>query len=385
MGRRRHATSRIEPTLDGLSSTIEAAIAASGGGASQISTLTLPESPTEGQSVSVLADTETVIPEGITWDSGGEPTVTGRLLITFVWSGVDWVGTYGVAIPPLPDAEAPTTPTGLTAAASGATSVLLEWSASTDNVAVSGYEYRVDGGTAVDAGAGLSESVTGLTAETEYDFEVRAYDAAGNRSGWSTVATETTDPGVEVMDSFNRANNASTLGTADTGQTWTYANSTWGISSNHATMTVGNLVRGHASVEVGSADMLVTATVYGTALQDAFPWVVARYVDPDNCYAVQTGQETATGRTKLVRRIGAAQDALATILDEASFPDGTVVGLSTVEEGGGTRIIVTADGVEVANYLDSTSGRPAGTKAGLFGYKANASTYFDSFSADVIA
>ena len=93
------------------------------------------------------------------------------------------------------DVVAPTTPTGLTATAASSTSVNLAWTASTDAVGVTGYEYRIDGGTAVDAGAGVAETVTGLTASTEYDFEVRAYDAAGNRSGWSSVATETTDAG----------------------------------------------------------------------------------------------------------------------------------------------------------------------------------------------
>lgn len=91
-----------------------------------------------------------------------------------------------------PDVESPTTPTGFSATPAGATTVNLSWSASTDNVAVTGYEYRIDGGSAVDAGAGTTEAVTGLTAATEYDFEVRAYDAAGNKSDWSTVATATT-------------------------------------------------------------------------------------------------------------------------------------------------------------------------------------------------
>ncbi len=97
-----------------------------------------------------------------------------------------------------PDVTAPTTPTGLSATATGSTSVNLAWTASTDAVGVTGYEYRIDGGTAVDAGAGVTEAVSGLTGSTEYDFEVRAYDAAGNRSGWSTVATETTDAAADV-------------------------------------------------------------------------------------------------------------------------------------------------------------------------------------------
>jgi chitodextrinase len=94
-----------------------------------------------------------------------------------------------------PDVTAPSTPTNLVATPTGDTTVSLSWTASTDNVAVTGYEYRVDGGSAVDAGAGTSESVSGLTAATTYTFEVRAYDAAGNRSGWSASDDATTTGG----------------------------------------------------------------------------------------------------------------------------------------------------------------------------------------------
>ena len=37
-----------------------------------------------------------------------------------------------------------------------------------------------------------------------------------------------------VTDSFNRADNASTMGNTDTGQTWVPNSGTWGISSNRA-------------------------------------------------------------------------------------------------------------------------------------------------------
>lgn len=99
---------------------------------------------------------------------------------------------------PPADSTAPTVPANLTATATGTTTVSLSWTASTDAVGVTGYEYRIDGGTAVDAGTGTTETVTGLTPATEYDFEVRAYDAAGNRSAWSTVATETTSAVVDT-------------------------------------------------------------------------------------------------------------------------------------------------------------------------------------------
>lgn len=54
-------------------------------------------------------------------------------------------------------------------------------------MSIAGYEYRKDGGSPVDVGNVLSKLVTGLTADTDYAFEVRAYDHGGNRSPWATA------------------------------------------------------------------------------------------------------------------------------------------------------------------------------------------------------
>jgi chitodextrinase len=91
-----------------------------------------------------------------------------------------------------PDETPPTVPQGLGAGGVTETGFVLSWDASTDNVGVNGYEVRLDG---VSQGttAGLNWNFSGLTAETDYDLEVRALDAAGNASGWSTVLTVTTE------------------------------------------------------------------------------------------------------------------------------------------------------------------------------------------------
>lgn len=55
-----------------------------------------------------------------------------------------------------------------------------------------GYEYRINGGTPVDAGDVLSIPVTGLSPNTSYDFEVRKRDNDGNYSAWSPIYTIST-------------------------------------------------------------------------------------------------------------------------------------------------------------------------------------------------
>jgi chitodextrinase len=89
------------------------------------------------------------------------------------------------------DTQAPTVPTGLSASNVTSSSFTLTWTASTDNVGVTGYDvYR--GTTLVGSPTTTSFSVTGLSASTAYSMTVRAKDAAGNVSAASTALSVTT-------------------------------------------------------------------------------------------------------------------------------------------------------------------------------------------------
>jgi chitodextrinase len=99
---------------------------------------------------------------------------------------------------PAPDIVAPTTPTGLTAAAVGTSQINLSWGASSDIVGVTGYRVeRCQGAGCTTFGqvltpTGTSVSDIGLTAGTSYSYRVRATDAAGNLSDYSISASATT-------------------------------------------------------------------------------------------------------------------------------------------------------------------------------------------------
>jgi hypothetical protein len=58
-----------------------------------------------------------------------------------------------------------------------------------------GYEYRINGGSAVDGGDNKTIVVPSLTSSTSYNFETRKRDALGNVSAWSAVASGTTSSG----------------------------------------------------------------------------------------------------------------------------------------------------------------------------------------------
>jgi fibronectin type 3 domain-containing protein len=87
----------------------------------------------------------------------------------------------------VPDTVAPATPANFKGVA-GAKKVTLSWTASTDNVAVTGYEiWR--GTTRLGTTTGLTFTNTGLTTGSSYNYKVRAYDAKGNFSPYTAVIT----------------------------------------------------------------------------------------------------------------------------------------------------------------------------------------------------
>ncbi|WP_019632998.1 fibronectin type III domain-containing protein [Actinomadura atramentaria] len=92
------------------------------------------------------------------------------------------------------DTVAPSTPQGVTGTATSS-SVALSWTASTDNVGVTGYEVYDGSGNKVADVTGTSATVSGLKASTQYTFTVKAKDAAGNLSEASAPFQVTTQAG----------------------------------------------------------------------------------------------------------------------------------------------------------------------------------------------
>jgi len=90
-----------------------------------------------------------------------------------------------------PDVTAPSAPTGLTATPISSSQINLSWTASTDNVGVTGYQVFRDG-VQIATTTATNYSSTGLVPSTPYAFTVKAFDAANNVSGPSATANATT-------------------------------------------------------------------------------------------------------------------------------------------------------------------------------------------------
>lgn len=96
------------------------------------------------------------------------------------------------------DTTPPTAPSSLSATAMSASRIDLSWTASTDAVGVTNYlvERALGAGSFAQIGtsATTTYSDTGLAESTTYRYQVRATDAAGNLSAYSSIVTQTTLP-----------------------------------------------------------------------------------------------------------------------------------------------------------------------------------------------
>jgi poly(hydroxyalkanoate) depolymerase family esterase len=152
-----------------------------------------------------------------------------------------------------PDTQAPSTPMGLASPSKTSSSVSLGWSASTDNVAVTGYD--VYNGTALATSvAGTSATVTGLAANTTYSFTVRARDAAGNVSARSAALAVTTS--AAVVDIVPPTAPGTPVASNVTSSSLTL---TWGASTDNVGVVGYDVFQ-----RTGSGDVKVASTT-GTA------------------------------------------------------------------------------------------------------------------------
>jgi chitodextrinase len=135
-----------------------------------------------------------------------DPTVSSGISYSYQVRATDAAGNLGPysnvasATTPAPDTQPATAPSGLTATGVSNAQINLSWTASTDNVAVTGYLIeRCTGSGCLNftqvgttTGTGTTYSDSGLATSTTYSYQIRATDAAGNLSGYSNVASGTT-------------------------------------------------------------------------------------------------------------------------------------------------------------------------------------------------
>jgi len=121
------------------------------------------------------------------------PFIDNPYLATVIWGGPaaqnTWPDTFSGGS--TSDTVAPSTPTNLAVGTVTSNSVSLSWTASTDNIGVSGYDIYVDNVFKMNVST-TAGTVSGLNSSTTYSFYVVARDAAGNKSNNSDTVQGTT-------------------------------------------------------------------------------------------------------------------------------------------------------------------------------------------------
>jgi chitodextrinase len=180
-----------------------------------------------------------------------------------------------VRVPPATtggDTTPPSAPANLAASGTTSTSTNLSWTASTDNVGVTGYDIMrapgASGGTfaVVGTSATTSFSNTGLTANTTYRYQVQARDAAGNVSPVSNTVQVTTSGGITTGACSATPTVQTQWGTGYVIQPVTVTNtSTSTITSWTVTFTLpaGHALTGSWNATVTTSGQIVTAKSVG--------------------------------------------------------------------------------------------------------------------------
>ena len=164
------------------------------------------------------------------------------------------------------DTQAPTTPTNLASSNITSTGFTLSWTASTDNVGITGYDIYKDG-LLYSSATATSATITGLSASTTYSFTVKAKDAAGNVSSASTTLSVSTPAAADTQAPTTPANLASSNVTS-TGFTLS-----WTASTDNVGVTGYDVFQN--STKINTADVTSTSfAVTGLSASTTYSFTV---------------------------------------------------------------------------------------------------------------
>jgi hypothetical protein len=221
------------------------------------------------------------------------------------------------------DRVAPTAPGNLVATAIGSSQIDLTWTASRDDVGVTGYRIercREIGCTAfaevaAPAGTNTTYSDTGLTGAASYSYRVRATDAAGNLSEYSAVASATTQsPDSEPPSAPGALTAAAVSGTE--------IDLSWGAATDNVGVTGYRVERcqGAGCTAFTKFGTLIAGTTFadtGLATNTSYSYIVRAQDAAGNMgvYSNVAGAITLSTNPNLVAAYSFAEGAGTTVAD----------------------------------------------------------------------
>jgi hypothetical protein len=231
------------------------------------------------------------------------------------------------------DTTPPSAPSGLAVATVSSSQINLSWTASTDDVAVTGYNVeRCSGSGCVNfvevfTPSGVSQNDTGLSASTLYRYRVRAHDAAGNLSSYSSIGETTTSAAPGSLPSF-------------------FLTST---STGTKPFAIGHGFK-RGDIPAGNVCLSADAVDFQCTIKNAWP-------DGSAKFAIVSGRAALTANISKTINITAGADPGGTALTETDL---TNTGLTASTQFGATCTVNLASLIGVASTFSGgrwTSGR----------------------------
>lgn len=253
------------------------------------------------------------------------------------------------------DVEAPTVPLNVVAFNETASSVSLSWSASTDNVGVTGYAIYQDNVFILTV-VGTSANITGLSAETTYSFAVTALDEANNESAQSNSVTATTlaVPVYCASETFanipaNESSYATRTWTGDNGLQWTATDARTDQTLNSRAITIRNGTLTTPEVGNGIANLTVTTQLVFTGSASNFNLLV-------NDVFIDVIPYSATAQTTTISGINVAGNVTIKLVQNSGSNRVSIDDLSWTCFGGATDTEAPSDITDLsASNIQSTS------------------------------
>ncbi len=196
------------------------------------------------------------------------PFIDNPYLATLIWGGTAAEDIWGVFGGGSSDTQAPSVPMNISVSNETSSTIDLDWTASTDNTVVTGYDIYADG-IYNSFSATNSVIINGLTASTTYSFTVLAKDAANNMSAQSSAVNGTTLAGggsggpACLTETFGnipagQSNYATRTWTGDGGGTWsaTFSRTDQTINGPAITVRAGSLTS--PVIAAGIGELTVT-------------------------------------------------------------------------------------------------------------------------------